>query len=226
MARTLQELAARVEALCGDADEYLTAPNDYEAAVQAAAFLLSKWRPARRVHTYAGDGSTFDLTAPTYWVSGFSRVLEIETQWNLSGQTKPTPLDESEYCVFLYSDGVEKIRLLSETPAAGERTRLLYSAPHVVSTVAAQCTIETRADEDAVIYYAASDCLRTMAAIAGANKNSNFSADTKDENARAGQLTSLAEYYEKKSGLTTGLAVSATILPREDAQGNARLTHS
>lgn len=223
--RTLHELAARVESLAGDKDKYLTAPNDYEAAVQAAAFLLSKWKPARRVQTYAGNGSTFNLTAPTYWTPGFSRVLEIVTDWSEGDQTKPEALDESEFLVYLASDGVEKIKLISETPATGETTRIVYTAPHVVDSSAATCTIDSREDEDKVIFAATADCLRTMAAIASANKNSNFSSDSKDENARANTLTSLAEFYEKRSGLFEGLAVSAITLPREDSQGSARLTH-
>lgn len=222
-ARKIQELAGRVEELAKDKDKYLTSPNDFEAAAGAAVFALSKWKPLRRIKEYVGDGITYNLDAPTYWVEGFSRVIEIRTPWVELSQAPAAPLAESRYLVYLSADGVEKIKLLDTIPATGQTTRVVYTAPHVVSTTAS--TITSVEDEERVIALATSTCLRQMAAIALANANASFSADSKEHSARASMFTTLADFYEKRSGLETGLAVSVSVLPRVDTDGNNRLTH-
>ena len=223
MARKLHDLAARVTALVKDKDNYLTSPNDEEAAVTAAAFSLSKWKPLLRVKEYSGDGSTYNLDAPSFWAPGFSRVIDIRTPWVELSQSPARPLPESDYLVYLDTDNVEKIKLLATIPATGETCRVLYTAPHVIDNTSS--TLTSIEDEERVIAAAAAICLHQMAAIANANANAGFGTDSKDHTTRATQYTALAEFYSKRSGLSDGLAVSVITLPREDSQGRRWLTH-
>lgn len=223
MARKLQDLAQRVSDLVKDKDKYLTSPNDEEAAVLAAAFSFSKWKPLRRVKEYPGDGSTYNLDAPSFWAPGFSRIIEIRTPWVELSQSPARPLSESEYLVYLDTDNVEKIKLLSTIPATGETCRVVYTAPHVIDSTSS--TITSVEDEERIIAAAAAICLHQMAAIANSNANAAFGTDSKDHTTRATQYTALAEFYSKRSGLDEGLAVSAITLPREDSQGRRYLTH-
>lgn len=223
MARTLTELSARVSAICKDEDAGLNSPNDEEAAVNTAVSALSKWSPLVRVHKYSGDGSTYNLAAPTYWTIGLSRVVEIRAPWVDASQAPPSPLTEEEYLVYLDSDGVEKIKLLSTIPKTGETCRVVYTAPHVVSSTTS--TISRLEDEERVISYAVALCFQQMAAYSNALSNTSLGADSKDHSARAEKYSNLAGYYLNRSGLESGLAAHAITLPRVDTGGNRRLTH-
>lgn len=222
-ARTLGELAARALQLCKDADAGLNSPNDEEAAVNSAVSALSKWRPLVRVHKYTGDGATYNLAAPAFWVVGFSRVLEIRTPWTDASQSPRSPLTEEEFFVYLDSDGVEKIKLLRVIPATGETCRVLYTVPHVVNSTSS--TIANAEHEEAVIGFAASLLLQQMASYCNALANTSLGADSKDHAARAEKYSNLAGYYLKRSGLEDGLSAHAVTMPRTDTGGNRRLTH-
>jgi len=128
MAMTLTDFQARLDVLLHDAAANLQV-GDKDAAIVQAGVLYSNDRPLERVADIAGTGS-FDLTLPTGWEDGFSRIKVIEYPYNAT-DSEPPQLADDEWVIYQAPIG-KVLRFLAYVPAVGETVRVRFTAPHEI----------------------------------------------------------------------------------------------
>jgi hypothetical protein len=165
----------------------LTAPKlaepDLVGLLGEAVRQYQRVRPYRTSALIPGDGALFDLPLPNgmlyngaaAWVPGFSQLGAVESP---TGQRDPVLLDPET--VRLYPDDQPTVlRLLEQTPATGETTRVYYTAPHVFGAVDAAITVAEPDEEILANMVARLACL-ALATAAAENKSALIAADTVD----------------------------------------------
>src|SRR5581483_7571828 len=106
---------------------------DKEAAIQNALKEHSKYKPLALVYDIAGDGVAFDFATSTItsWEKDFSKILSIELP---AGDREPVYLNDDDWTLYEKPSG-QVLRLLFDTPAAGQSARVNYTARHPVDRV-------------------------------------------------------------------------------------------
>lgn len=223
--KTLTQIADQVRSLILDYDQYLRTPGDIDAAVERAVAALSQWKPRVKIADIAGDGSTFRITLPTGWQAGFSQILEAVYPFDAASRTQPDLLvPDEDYTIEQQPDDSGKLVTRSFVPESGQTLRLRFTLEHAVTT--STSTLQSTADENAVIYFAAAECLRMMATAANASEDPEILASAVNRFGKGTQYLSLAKVYEERSGLSQKSApalVMGESFSRPDDQNS--LTH-
>lgn len=197
MSRLLEALTNEVRGLIKDSDGYVS-EDELAAAVRRGIARLSEARPRRIIADFTGNGSTKVFALPITFESGFSDVVKVLYPFDGSAVELPEDVELARLSVVDVGDGTFKLRL-DFVPANGKKVRVVFTAHHAVDDQSS--TINTASDEDAVIHWAAAECLRIMAAKAIGVGDSLLGADTVSYQSRSSQYKSLADFYEEKSGL-------------------------
>lgn len=228
MSKQLGTLRAELKRIIKDGDAYLT-DDDYNDTLARAVRVLSSRTPYFSIKNQAGDGTSFQWAVPADWVPSWSNLVKVEYPFSSSTQTPIEPLEPDQYDLLEYTAGVFYFRLKEAIPATGETARFTYTTYQSITETTS--TLTASDDEDAVLYYAASQCFRRMAARTIAVSDPTLGADTVAYQPRESQYGALADYYEKLSGLIdyankplSGALVYADF-DTKDPEGYQLLTH-
>lgn len=226
MPYTYAEFKERVFDIVRD-DANKLIPEEKERFIQEAVRIYSKHRPREIVKDIAGDG-TYDYsiaTNLTSWVKGFSLIKSIEFP---ADEREPSYLDEDDWIIYEKEAG-QYIRFLSDTPAATQKIRAIYTALHVLSD--SQNTIP-ESDQDAICNLAASLCSGALASIYAQTSDSTITADSVDHRSKSQEFSSRAKIqkqtYLNHLGLKEGDIAPASAMKDLDVNypwGEDRLTH-
>lgn len=197
MSRLFEALLNEVRGLIKDSDGYVS-EDELAAAVRRGVSRLSEARPRRIAHDILGNGSTRVYTLPGTFTAGFSDVVKVQYPFDPNAAELPEDIELSRLSVVDVGDGTFKLRF-DFAPAISKKVRVVFTAHHSVDDQ--ENTIKSATDEDAVIHWAAAECLRIMAAKAISVGDSLLGADTVSYQSRSSQYKSLADFYEEKSGL-------------------------
>ncbi|NUO19953.1 hypothetical protein HUU59_10940 [bacterium] len=204
-ARKLQELSDALRLLIVDADKF-TNVGQHDEAIKRAVTRLSQFRPRVRIHEVTGDGTAFRFNAPSDWQGGFSFLKKVLYPVDTGSQSLAPEIPIAEVQIQLQPDDTFKIHFVTLVPASGSKAWLYYTVEHSVSNDAT--TLKSVDDEDSVIYWAAAECLRVMAAKVNASKNIEELASMTNRESRGSQYLKLAKEYEERSGLMDGAALA------------------
>ena len=196
----------------------LTDADHYAPAIAAALERYGKHRPKETPADLNGEAG-HDLTLPTGFVDGFSRLLSVEYPVD---QVPEEILDPGHWKLYRSPTGL-KLRLLYEEPTAAETVRITYTA------VRQEADIVT-GDADAVANLAAAICLRTLAALYGQTSNPTIQADAVDDQSKTDQFRRLADTLESKFNDHLGIdpkggTPGACVVSGPQARRRTRLTH-
>lgn len=208
MSKTLSEFRAAVKRYVQDADGILN-EEDYNAAIEEAAFVLSKRDPRIVFESKTGDGSAYEwaFAASTY-VPYMSEVVTVYWPYEADDESDPLPpLHSSRYFVYEKTAGAWYFKLRGAVPASGEVVRFHYTSKHIVSDTETSCTIENPQWENDAIRLASSFCLQMLAARAIAVGNPNLNADTVSYQSRSGEYARRAKEMLEMSGLKSYVEV-------------------
>ncbi|SRR5581483_2479962 len=200
---------------------------DKEAAIQNALKEHSKYKPLALVYDIAGDGVAFDFATSTItsWEKDFSKILSIEFP---AGDREPVYLNDDDWTLYEKPSG-QVLRLLFDTPAAGQSARVNYTARHSVDDAAG--TVPD-ADVEALCHLAAAYALMSLANRYIQAIESTVGADvvdqrTKEQAAAAAAARERKEYFNhlgiKEGEQTAGMAFRDQ--PGTYQWGESRLTH-
>ncbi len=221
-ARTLQQLCDAVRLLLMDGDHH-TAPAQHEAAVLRGVTRLSQFRPRLRIFEIFGDSVVFRFSAPNDWQGGFSTVKKVLYPVDVTSKSLPPEISASEIQMMLQPDDTYVIHFTSLVPALGFKAHLYYTVEHVLTNT--ESSLRSTGDEDAVVYWAASELLRVMAAKVNASKDIEQLTAASNRESRGSQYLRLAELYEERSGLLEGPALGWGPINPGTAEQNTYLTH-
>ncbi|MBU0691546.1 hypothetical protein KKH18_07000 [bacterium] len=199
MSRHFDALANEVRGLIKDGDGYVS-EDELAAAVRRGIARLAEARPRRIIADFPGNSSAQVFTLPNSFEPCFSDVVKVLYPFDASAVELPEDLELARLTLVETGDGTYKLRL-PFAPANAKQLRVVFTAHHTVNEQTS--TIKAAADEDAVIHWAAAECLRIMAAKAIGVGDSLLGADTVSYQSRSSQYKSLAEFYEEQSGLKT-----------------------
>ena len=198
MSKKLDTLRAELKRIVKDNDAYLT-DDDYNDALARAVRVFSSRTPQVSIADKSGDGSTFLWAVPTDWVAGWSGIVEVVYPFSSTTQTPIDPLEPDQYGLIEKASGDFYFLLKEATPGSGEVARFRYTTYQSITDTTS--TITASNDEDSILFYAASQCFRRMAARTIAVSDPTLGADTVAYQPRESQYAALADYYEKLSGL-------------------------
>lgn len=219
--RLLEAMRNAVRDLIKDEDRCVN-ENALAAAVQRGSARLSECRPRVLAVDWTGDGlkKVFDL--PSSFESGFSSILRVLYPFDPAGGVLAGVLSAAGLTLIDAGGGVYRLHV-GFAPAAGKTVRATFTARHSVDETVS--TLSAVSDEDALLYWAAAECLQMMAAQAVAVGDSLLGADTVSYQTRSGQYKALAEHYADLSGLRDAPAFVYARVPLRTAQGETYLSH-
>lgn len=199
--KKLSEYVTELGTICHDEDNALN-NTSIENNVKRAARVLSRQKPHVSVSDITGNGTSsmwaVSINA-TDWEDGFSTLQRCWCPFDKDDEDETTELDPSDFDVFEYQTGVWYFRLMDTTPSSSEVVRFQYTAYHTITDSAS--TIDSDADEDKVLWYAASLCFENMAAKAAGLKSPSLGSDLVDFQSRVQHYLNLAKEYREKSGI-------------------------
>lgn len=170
MPKTLAEFRAAVMRYVQDADKNLN-EEDYNAAIEEAAFVLSKRNPRIVFESKTSDGSTYEWAFDTdIYIPYLSQLTQVYWPYEADSSDDPLPpLPREAYFAYEKTVGVWWFKLRDMTPTSGEVVRFHYTSKQVVSDTVANCTILNPQWENDAIRLSAGMCLQMLAskAIAG-----------------------------------------------------------
>lgn len=221
MSRLFDALQNEVRGLIKDSDGYVS-EDELSASVRRGISRLSEARPRRIIADFTGNGSARVFTLPNIFEADFSDVVKALYPFDASGVDVPEEIELSRLSLVNVGDGTFKLRF-DFTPQTNEKVRVVFTAHHSVDDQAT--TIKNSTDENAVIHWAAAECLRIMAAKAISVGDSLLGADTVSYQSRSAQYKALADHYEEQSGLKLipGFVFNRVVLVNSD--GEPYLTH-
>lgn len=205
-----------------DGDHH-TVPGQHEAAVLRGLTRLSQFRPRLRIVEIMGDALAFRFPAPSDWQGGFSAVKKVLYPVDVSSQSLPPEIPASEVQVMLQPDDSYVIHFVTFVPAASSKAHLYYTVEHVLTNT--ESSLRSTGDEDAVVYWAASELLRIMAAKVNASKDIEQLTSSSNRESRGSQYLRLAELYEERSGLLEGPALGWGPINPGTQDQKSHLTH-
>ena len=208
--KTLSEFRAAVMRYVQDADGNLQ-EEDYNAAIEEAAFVLSKRDPRNVFETKTGDGSAYEWAfATTTYIPYLSQVTHVYWPYEADSSDDPLPpLDRSQYFVYEKTAGVWWFKLRDMVPTSGEVVRFHYTSKHVVSDTVANCTIVNPQWENDAIKLAAALCLQMLSVKAIAVGNPAINADVVNYQSRSGEYARRARELTDMSGLKAYIETSS-----------------
>ncbi len=222
MSRSFAALENEVKDLIKDSDGYVSS-TALTNAVKRGLTRLSECRPRYVVQDWTGNGvaKVFNLPTESY-EGGFSDIVKVQYPYDVTGAVLPNTLLPSSLTLFDVGSGSFKLHV-GFIPADEKVVRVTFTARHNVTGDAS--TITSASDEDAVIHWAAAECLKSMAAKAVALGDALIGADNVSYQTRAGQYQSLAKLYEDMSGLQDTPAFSFAKVNVRRLSGESHLTH-
>lgn len=223
MSKLLEELKNEVRGLVQDDPNNPVIEGELSSAIESGITRLSEIRPQKIIHDFTGDGSTKIFELPDTFEDGFSRILRVQYPYDVTGETLAETISLFRIWLIEVGDGTWKLQLLDFTPASSKILRVSFTAQHAVDNNST--TIKTKADEKAVIYWAAAQCLSIMAAKAIRVGNSLLGSDVVDYQLRSGQYKTLATFYKGESGLESASAMFSSPIVIQNRFGEPYLTH-
>jgi len=202
MPKTLTEVRKAVARYVQDADKNLL-EEDFNAAIDEAAFVLSKRNPRLVFEEKTGDGAVFEWALATAtFIIGLSKIKNVYWPWEDDDTFDPLPPLQSEaYLLYEKTADVWYLKSRGFTPSSTEVIRIQYTSKHVVSDTVANCTIQNPQWENDVSKLAASFCLQMLSARSVAVGNPNYNADTVNYQSRSGEYARRAKELLEMSGL-------------------------
>jgi len=197
VSRLFEALANEIRGLIKDGDGYVS-EDELAASLRRGIARLAEARPRRIITDFTGNGSAKVFTLPTTFEAGFSDVVKVLYPFDANAVEMPEDIELARLSVVDVGDGTFKLRL-DFAPAVSKKVRIVFTARHSMDDQGS--TIKSVSDEDAVIHWAAAECLRIMAAKAIGVGDSLLGADTVSYQSRSSQYKSLADFYEEQSGL-------------------------
>jgi hypothetical protein len=196
--KTLSQLRTDVMKIVKDTDKVLES-SDVDFAVLRAIRLLSQKSPLIKTEDKTGDGSTFKWAVPSAFSVDFSTLVAVYYPFDETDEEQALLLEPDEYDILKTSAGAYYFRLNSAKPSSSEKVRFVYTAMHSVTD--ASSTLTSTLDEDAIIFYAASQCLVTLAIKSINTGDPSLGADTVVYGNRYRAYMDIAIIYLDKSGL-------------------------
>lgn len=192
MAETLATTKTKVASVIQDAGGHLStgAAGDVEAAIRESLETFSHDLPRELVADVSGDGATYDLTLPSGYLDGFSRVIRVEYP---AGERQASYLDANGYRVYRTAASA-KLRLDAVTPGSGETVRITYSGLHTLDGLdgATTTTVPDWYSETFVLLCAATALYRLSARFLH-EQESSLGADVVDRRSRSDETRRLAD---------------------------------
>ena len=212
MAKTLTQFRQAVARYVQDADGNLN-EEDYNAAIEDAAFVLSKRNPRIYFESKTGNGSAFEWAlSTTYFIQDLSAITAVFWPWEDDDVYDPVDaLGTEDYLLYEKTLGAWYLKLRAGTPSSGEIVRIHYPTKHLVSETLANCTITNPQWENDAIKLASAFCLQMLASRAIAVGNPNISADSVSYQSRSGEYARRAVELISMSGLKAYIETSTPI---------------
>ncbi|WP_153117373.1 hypothetical protein [Rhodocyclus tenuis] len=216
------DLQSLIDDLVPDTSGRIT-PAKVDRALASAVVRYGKDRPRVLVEDVVCAGGN-DVPLPTGWVSGASRLLELETP---IGQMPPVLISQEDWLVLPVPAG-DGIRV-RDSLAAGTGVRVRFYAPHVLSD--AVDTIPAL-DREAVAHWAGALLADQLAAAYAANSEATIQADRVDQTSPSRTWRKQADVYRQRYFDLLGIdpkltepAGEVVNLDQADSRGRPRLTH-
>lgn len=203
----LQTITADVKALLaagGLPQEFGLAEADYPGLVAAALARYSKDRPRRAHKDYAGDGAAYDFALPADWDGALSAVEGVEYP---QGEREAAYLQRRDWTIYGQGTGVEKLRLLRDTPQSGKTLRLFYTLPHAAD---GSSTTVPANDLKPVAWLAAAEGCHVLARRHAQTSVPTLQADAVDHQSKASEYTRLGKELERRYMAHLGLKEGET----------------
>lgn len=191
----LQTITADVKALLaagGLPREFGLEEADYAGLVSAALARYSKDRPRLAYKDYAGNGAAYDFALPADWDGALSAVAALEYP---QGEREPVHLQRRDWTIYGRGTGIEKLRLLRDTPQSGKTLRLFYTLPHVADD--GSTTVPAN-DLKALAWLAGAEGCGILARRHAQTSAPTLQADAVDHQGKASEYTRLGKELERR----------------------------
>ena len=212
MTTTLATFRNQVDENLGDKTDtaiYDSAARDVQ--IQAAVETYSRDVPRLVASDVTGDaGHYYPLTGESKvlasWVDDFSQIVAIEYPAAVVASDElPQYLEPEDWRDDYEASSVVYLLLPNHAPAATEKLRVTYTAPHVFTSAA---TTTPTQHFYAICYLAAAYCCRAIAASYSNTSDSTISADSVAHTSKAGEFSrraaEFAKLYREALGLDGG----------------------
>ena len=169
----------------------------FNDVVNQAVAMYSNIRPREVDEDITGDGTW--LYIMTSWVKDFSALISVQYPYDSTEQSPTYIKLGRDYSIYLDS-GTEKLRFHGSTPTSSEEIRVLYTAPHSVTT--ATSTIP-QIDEISVTDLGAGLLAEVLATEFNADTKSSLPEQTFDLRTKADEYQKTADRFYKlwRSGM-------------------------
>jgi hypothetical protein len=204
MTTTIQTFRDGVGGLLQD-DGARLSPGEIDQAIRRGVRQYSKDRPLEKVADTSGNGTAM---YPIFndWSDGFSRILQIE---HPIGNEPPTFLEEDRFFLYRSPSGLE-LRFDGVQPSISESFRTTYTLPHKVDETTSTVY---GADEEAVIFLAASYGCRMLATLFAHTSDPSLDADVTDYEGKSEFFADRANDYQKHYREHIGKGADVAVRP-------------
>ena len=200
--------------------------TDSDQAILAAVGELDSVSPNDVFVELTEASATKNFSLPGDWVSGFSRISQVEYP---TAQVPPVLLSADDFMTWQTPSG-DSLILSSEIPAS-EPIWIKYSRKYILTEVADDIPERFR---QPVSLFAASLLCDQMAAFYAGESDSNFTADVASFGSKSQEFRTLANKYRTKfysffgaatPKATTGPSAASKIITLSPISGITRFSH-
>lgn len=176
---------------------------DFDELLQAAAERYSRARPRLIVADVAGDGG-HDYDLPASWEDGWSELRSVEYP---AGARNPVLVDRLDWTIYDAPAGPQ-LRLLADSPQAGETIRLTFTGLHTIEEAA---TTVPAADHQALVYLGAMLACEQLSSHYSNTGDTSVMADSVDHSSKARDYAARAKRFRELANELVPLPKEGTV---------------